>query len=290
MRRLSATHGFTLVELLVALVISGLLAGVIFQMLMGQSRFVGVQSARQEVQQNSRGALELIASELRNVPAGAAGGVQAADHNSVTVRVPRIWGMICDVPNGTFVDVAFPAGLGVAFDGDAAAGRPWPALVARIGPTAWSTPKAISSVGAAASTCASAALEPGVERRSFSVGSTAGLAAGQRVYLYDPVAYRTATLADPPGLWIQRLVGTNPADYRTLAGPIVPGAPATVHGLRFKYYNAAGAPIAVPSGGLSGAALTNVARVAVAVHTRSDQAGVSVPQDEADSTAVFLRN
>lgn len=282
--------GFTLVELMVALVISGLLLGVIFQMLMGQSRFVSVQSARQEVQQNSRGALELIASELRNVPAGAAGGIQAADRNSVTVRVPRIWGVICNVPNATFVDVAFPAGLGVALDGDASAGRPWPGLVARLSPASWSASTPVSSVGAAGSTCASAPLEVGVERRSFSVGSTAGLAVGQPVYLYDPVAYRTATLVDPPGLWIQRLVGTNAADYRTLAGPIVPGDPATVHGLRFKYYDAAGAPIAIPAGGLSGAALANVARVAVAVHTRSDQAGLSLPQDEADSTAVFLRN
>ena len=57
--------GFTLVELLVALVISGVLMATVFQILTGQSRAVAVQGAREESQQNVRGALEIVASELR---------------------------------------------------------------------------------------------------------------------------------------------------------------------------------------------------------------------------------
>lgn len=279
--------GFTLVELLVALVISGLLAGVIFQMLMGQSRFVGIQSAREEVQQNARGALELIAGELRNVPAG---GVQAADGYSLTIRVPRTWGIVCAPAVGNVVDVAFPGGLGLALDGSA--NRPWPRLVAKLSPTpTWSAPQTVTSVAPASSlagstTCGGSALAAGAEMRSFTVPSTAGMAAGQSVYLYDPVSYRNATLSDPAGLWLQRLVGTDPADYRVLAGPIAPGYP-----VRFKYYRADGTPIPIPSGGLTAATgLGSVARVEVVVNMRSTRGSQQAPQSSIDSTAVFLRN
>src|SRR5688572_28851170 len=62
--------GFTIIELLIALVISGILALSIFEVVSNESEFVSLQSQREEVQQNTRASLELIASELRTIPAG----------------------------------------------------------------------------------------------------------------------------------------------------------------------------------------------------------------------------
>ena len=67
-RRPLGRGGFTLIEILVALLISGLVVSSIFQVLQGNGRFVEMQSAREEVQQNARAALDLIAGDLRGVP------------------------------------------------------------------------------------------------------------------------------------------------------------------------------------------------------------------------------
>jgi prepilin-type N-terminal cleavage/methylation domain-containing protein len=80
--------GFSLIELLVALMISGLLATVMFQLMSGQGRFVEIQSAREEVQQNSRAALDLIGNDLRTLPGGES--LVRADDDSITVRTARI--------------------------------------------------------------------------------------------------------------------------------------------------------------------------------------------------------
>jgi Tfp pilus assembly protein PilW len=63
-----------LVELMVALVISGILVGIIFQFLLGQTRFARLQGAREEVQQNARVAVDVISSDLRAV--GRMGSLQ----------------------------------------------------------------------------------------------------------------------------------------------------------------------------------------------------------------------
>jgi prepilin-type N-terminal cleavage/methylation domain-containing protein len=102
--------GFTLVELLVALTISSMLAAVIFMMMSGQSRIVAVQSAKEEAQQNVRGALEVLSSELRGaVPQG----ITAADAQSLTFMQPRMWGIVCpqfdgSEPAGNTLTALFP--------------------------------------------------------------------------------------------------------------------------------------------------------------------------------------
>lgn len=102
--------GFTLVELLVALTISSMLAAVIFMMMSGQSRIVAVQSAKEEAQQNVRGALEVLSSELRGaVPQG----ILAADDQSLTFMQPRMWGIVCpqvdgSEPTGNTLTALFP--------------------------------------------------------------------------------------------------------------------------------------------------------------------------------------
>src|SRR5215213_8679610 len=104
--------GFTLIEVLVALVLAVMLGGVIFQVVQGESRFAMVQSAREEVQQNSRGALEIVASELR---AAQPAGLVSAYVNSITFLLPRVWGISCGDGDGANLSVVFPAAGGTAF-------------------------------------------------------------------------------------------------------------------------------------------------------------------------------
>src|SRR5690606_941020 len=79
----------------------------------GQARFVEMQSAREEVQQNTRAALELIGSELRALPPGGA-LVRAAD-DSITLRTARFWGVVCAIGGATSLDIALPALAGASF-------------------------------------------------------------------------------------------------------------------------------------------------------------------------------
>ena len=73
---------------MVALVIAGFIMATVFQILTGQSRVVAVQGAREETQQNVRGALEIVSSELR---AGIPQGILAANAQSITFMQPRAW-------------------------------------------------------------------------------------------------------------------------------------------------------------------------------------------------------
>jgi type IV pilus assembly protein PilW len=57
--------GVTLIELLVGLVISGVIIAGIYRMFIGQSRAYTVQEQAVEVQQNIRGAMELILRDVR---------------------------------------------------------------------------------------------------------------------------------------------------------------------------------------------------------------------------------
>ncbi len=93
------TAGFTLVELLVSLVIAGFLAGVILQLVTSQARFTDIQYARQEVQDNARGTLELLGSELRAVP--LPGGLLMAGEDTIRFRSPLAWGVYCGASAGS---------------------------------------------------------------------------------------------------------------------------------------------------------------------------------------------
>src|SRR5688500_12033257 len=103
-------RGFTLIELLVALMISSFLVTVIYQLMSGQSRFVRIQSAREEVQQNARAAMDVMAGDLRTVPPSA---IQAMGPDSIRFYMPRAWGVLCntiDSNSGTLWAI-FPAGV-----------------------------------------------------------------------------------------------------------------------------------------------------------------------------------
>ncbi len=92
-REFPAEAGFTLVEALIALVISGILASALVSLLIGQSRFYERTDDQIYAEQSLRASMDLVATELRM---GAPMDLITAQGDSVTIRFDVIRGIVCD--------------------------------------------------------------------------------------------------------------------------------------------------------------------------------------------------
>lgn len=95
--------GFTLVEMLVALVITGIMAGAVISLLMGQNRFYGSTDDVVFAEQNLRATSDLLSSELRSIyPASGSGNsdLVTAQSGELTFRVDTHRGVVCHVTSG----------------------------------------------------------------------------------------------------------------------------------------------------------------------------------------------
>lgn len=268
-----------------ALVLSSLVAGSLFQFLSGQGRFVERQSAREEVQQNTRAALELIGSELRTVPQGDA--LVTASSSEITFRSARVWGSICG-GSGSTLEVAFPELAGASFTVNGGTG-----VMVNLGSSdtpLWSDAVALNTdgIGSAEATCAGVTLPAGVERRTLSLASvpqngTNTPAVGNVLYVYDEVSYRGGTSGAVPGRWIQRRVGSGA--NQPLAGPITQGD----SGLRFQYF-ASGSATPIPTPITDATVRASVSKIEVIVEAVSRHSSDLVQQTKADTVVIPLRN
>lgn len=294
--RVRDSRGFTLVELLVALMISGLLVTVIYQLLSGNSRFVQLQSAREEVQQNARAALDIIAGDLRAIPPG---GVLTMGEDSVRAYVPRAWGVLCDTIDTTSPTawVLFPAGVLPTLD---IFGRPhWGVAVEQTADPAVQTATyrfvAAPTQQVAGQPCATIQpnLDPaqhvwlGFNRPAGTSFVTAGtILPGTQVLVFEEMKYDVAESGSSgvPGYWIRRMIGRvgESANMQPMAGPV----PET-GALRFTYLRADGVTPAATADEVA------VIRVQVIVQSRSETgSGVTRAPEQMDtvSTDVYLRN
>ncbi|HYH83216.1 MAG TPA: type II secretion system protein [Longimicrobium sp.] len=291
------TRGFTLVEVLVALMLTVLLGGILFQIVRGQARFTTVQSARQEVQQNARGAMEIVGSELRAVQDS---GLIEATANSITFLLPRAWGVSCRPTGGTTMEVIFPTvpdttvmfamngASGLLADTSAVAGTPgWGPLPAANGFGGRATVTSVAAqnprLGAAGNVCA--AIRPDsaparVQGLLVNGSNLPAVPAGNSVYIYQVARYDVSLVRNE--YWIRRSNGLpGDANQQALAGPLTSAA-----GLAFTYHRADGTEI-VPGTDL--ALLRQVARIAIKVATRSRSQG-RANQSDSLVTSVLLRN
>ncbi len=283
--------GFTLVELMVALVISGLVMATVFQILNGQSRAVAVQGAREETQQNVRGALEIISGELRTA---FPQGILRADSSAITFMQPRAWGLVCGSNGPNSIDAIFPstqalgafsAGSGVLVNTGAPDWRPRPAADAG----ARATVTGLQTLGnGEAGACAGAAPNNvGASGDVVSVRITAdwpiaglvgNLAAAERreVMLYSMAQY---DVAQSGGRWWLRRGG------QPLAGPL-----ARAQDFGFTYH-AADPTVPVAPPGAAAAQLQALRMVRVRIATESQQKPSNdQPQRDSGTVMVMLRN
>jgi prepilin-type N-terminal cleavage/methylation domain-containing protein len=287
--------GFTLMELLVALTISGILVGSIFQLLQGNSRFVQLQSAREEVQQNGRAALSVIAGDLRSV---SPGGIVSMSAGAVRFRAPRGWGILCDTIDATTTTAwaVFPAstlpseeiwaspswGIGIeqTFDPGVSTGV-WRFVPQVTRQTSGDPCDGLNAAPAAR-------VRYGFTRPAGASFVTAGsILPGTPVMLFEEIAYDVAesTSGGIPGYWIRRMAGYGSGglpNMQPMAGPVPFGS-----ALRFQYLRGDGVTTATNP--------ADVRRVAIRVITQSRSehrsGGTTAPsQVDTTSTDVYLRN
>ena len=102
--------GFTLVETLIALMLSTLVIVLVSSTFLAQNRYQAHQVVLADVHDNARAATDLVARELRS---SMRGGIVVAGNQTLTVRSPVAVASVCARSGffGTTVDVHFDGGL-----------------------------------------------------------------------------------------------------------------------------------------------------------------------------------
>jgi type II secretory pathway pseudopilin PulG len=267
---------------MVALVISGIVAGVVFDLILGQTRFARYQNAREEVQQNARAALEVISAELRGVPPAA---IVTAEPTKIRFRLPRAWGVLCNIitADTTRVWVRFPAN---GFPADIPASpmpSGWGIAIAQtenaaVVPLKWSFPVEGASLSGGSPCSNNDRLQPAaagvaVERGFSGIGliteaNVNTVPIGTPVFVWQEIEYDMST-SNIPGIWIRR-------NSQPMAGP-VPGN----DGLQFTYVDVNGDP----TGNVNA-----IASIRLEVRTESRAKFKDTPQTQTARTEIYLRN
>lgn len=292
-------RGFTMVELLIALVLLGLVSAALYRVLVNNQRLYMAQTQRIDLSSNIRAATNILPAEFRELDAFD-GDILAMSPTSIQIRAMRWLSFICVTPGlpGAFTmtirggqtgmpmyygsrNIAATDGLLIYLDGN---------------PTSrtddyWvnTTITAMGGVGTATCPAAApvtAAQQPATQITFNGVGTfIAGTNVANAIPMGAPVrGYETVTyqLYQPPGdtLWY---IGFRPQGQgmQPLIGPIL------ANGLSFTYYNATGAVTATR---------TQVARIDITVRARTTSAvrrgGMAAAAVIVDSvsTSVALRN
>jgi prepilin-type N-terminal cleavage/methylation domain-containing protein len=277
----AARGGFTLVEVLVALVLGTLLVGFILQFVTGQTRIASRQTAREEVQQNARGALEVLGSDLRGA---IASGLIRADEREIQFMLPRRWGVVCAANGSTQTTAVFPIvpgdsvpfGAGVGLIVQRASDKVWVPVVPAL---ATVTGRAAASLTANPG-CGQ--LSPSGQVQAFTFTGIGHPAAtrGDRIAIYQLVRYDVGTSGGRD--WIRRSNGAGiaAANMQPLAGPL--------DSLKFEYLSG-NPPVAMAAPG-AGAATAGIEMIRVGVKTTSRSSGNGAPATESGSVTVQIRN
>jgi prepilin-type N-terminal cleavage/methylation domain-containing protein len=192
-------NGFTLVELLVASVVMGILALALIGMLRGDSRFAAQQNAMVSARRTARGALNVMTPELRLV---SDGGLVAASPDSVRVRVPYGFGMVCRTnPSDSHQHISQLPADSAMYAAATASGVAW-----RSDAGTYTFVSGISTSKATQLLCVQDSIRIVPGGREIYLTPPLPVAIGTIVYLYQTVTYRFAPSTTLPGrraLWRQ---------------------------------------------------------------------------------------
>lgn len=258
-------RGFTLVETLVAVVISSVLLISIYQVLVTNQRVSAVQREQVLVQGTLRAGLDILAQEIRETSANG-GDVTAAEGGRIAFRALRTFGIACAVspPSLTVWTVTrqFRQGEWVYIfaDGEPSTGQDDAWLEARV----VDLPQSANCSGRPAQL---------LVFTSVSGGSMDDVNPGALVRSYREVEYRTGTF-DGDVYLVREQDGT----AARIVGPL-----DGQNGLEFGYLDANGNATTTPSA---------VRQVTITLRASSEArvTGTADPVDETLSTTVFLRN
>ena len=219
MSRRTAPSGFTLVELLVAMVVMTVVGGGLAGLLISQLDFQRAEDTRRDSRSTARAALNVLTSDLRMVE--SEGGVAAAAPRDITVRVPYSYGVICaSSPAATIVSL-LPSDS-TAFMSAGRSGWAW--RDANTG--SWNYQEIALTLtvgGAAACTAAQVAVLPAGRALTIAPGA-AGLTIGTPAMLYQT---RRRFPGETHSFERSRPRVRNPSWYRHSPPPRVSGSTPT---------------------------------------------------------------
>lgn len=285
-------RGFTLVEVLVALVLLAIVSAALYRVLVNNQRIYVAQTQRIDLSQNIRAATAILPAEFRELDASE-GDIVAMGADSITMRAMRWLGFLCSVPplggglNGIGLIIRGGAPGQSGFFGAREINATDSVFVYYDGNQAsraddgW----ALASINAAPNgqNCNDGTNGQRIITNINLVGvgpNVAGaITMGAPVRGFERVTYRLWQ-SPTDGLWY---IGFRPfgQTIQPLIGPVLP------NGLTLQYYDVNGNVTAVPS---------QVARIDITVRARTTSAvrrgGQAAAQVVVDSvvTSVALRN
>jgi prepilin-type N-terminal cleavage/methylation domain-containing protein len=275
-RSRSPRAGFTLVELMIALVMTAILGGAAMRLFVGQSRFFDRHIKQQNARGVSRAAVNGVLSDLRMID--APNGVIAASTSSITVRVPYAVGVVC-ATGVSSTTVTFMPVDSMMFANAALSGFAW-----RGSSGSYTLQEGgVTTATGSAATCTGAGITPITGGKVLNVAPAFPIAAtvGTAMYLYQRVRYTFAAssaISGRTGLW-RTLLETGATEE--IATPFDATA-------GFEFYStttSAGSSTTVPP-------LANIRGVELVFDGQSEKPrfGNTTPETSRFRTAVFFMN
>lgn len=206
--------GFTAIELMLAMVVTGIIGAALVRTMISSNRFIDRVESGREARGAARAGMNLAATELRMVSAGT--GIEAATPTSLTIRVPFRVGVACattiGIP-GLLVAAMLPADTTIA---TTSLGYNGFAALASTGEYAYVN-SALDPVGGTALLCTGApaniTIVPGSTVLAISgVAVPTPIPPGAPVVLWRRVRYEIAASTVMPGrtaLWRRQLNNLN---------------------------------------------------------------------------------
>jgi prepilin-type N-terminal cleavage/methylation domain-containing protein len=108
----SPRRGYTLVELLIAIMILGIVAAAMMRIMVSQANFTSNQAALRGARNVSRDAYNILMTDLRMVQ--DSGGLVFAKRDTIQVRVPMAYGLVC-ATTATYTTVSLVPGDSALF-------------------------------------------------------------------------------------------------------------------------------------------------------------------------------
>lgn len=263
-------RGLSLVEVLIAIVLLGIVGAGISRLLSSQLRFFARGTNARDARAVSRNALSLTRSELRMVEPR---GIVAASRDSLTVRLPYAVGVYCSASTAMFVPMDSLVFAQARYGGyawrDTTSGAAYTYVSATTAPTA-----------GLATSCTGVSMTVIPNGRVLTVTPALGaLAAGAPFFLWQTVTYRFAASSVVPGrraLW--RQAGTATAEE--VAVPVDTAS-------RFNFYTTGTTSVtAVP------ATLSTMRGIELLLYGESERTspGKTTPEESLQRVSILFRN
>ena len=263
-------RGFSLIEILIAVVLLGIIGAGVTRLLQSQMRFFGRATNGRDARAVTRNALNLMRNEMRMIEPT---GITAATTTSITVRVPYAMGVYCSASTVTFIPVdslvwATATNAGYAYR-DTAPNAPY----------VWVTASSAPAAGLTAS-CTAVGITPVTGGAVRILAPALAVAAGAPVLLYQTVRYSLAASV---------LVSGRTALWRTVTGGAaeeiaVPFGAGSV----FRFYVSGGvaSQAAVPG------TLTTISglELVLVAESERDSPGTLEPASADSRVSIFFRN